>query len=102
MATSGIKIVAGRAQADKDPNAVLDYEFDWTAWLAAHAPVDTIIGVDVLVEGCTRDAYSFTPQRVFAWILGGVVGVDAKVTCRITTAAGRTNDRTLTLKIKEL
>jgi hypothetical protein len=38
---------------------------------------------------------------VRAWISGGTVGQAAAATCRITTAGGRTDDRTLTFTIKE-
>lgn len=99
-----ITITAGKARIDKDPNAILDYEWDWSAWLAAHTPADTIVAADVLVSGCTL----VTPaqitsggQRVRAWLSGGTVGAPASATCRITTSAGRVDDRTLYLTIKE-
>jgi len=42
-----------------------------------------------------------TGTRVRAWISGGTVGQAAAATCRITTAGGRVDDRTLTFTIKE-
>lgn len=99
---NGITITNGKASAVKDPNALLDYTFDWTEWLEAHTPADTIASATVEVTGCTLVTSSvIDAHKVSAWISGGTVDVPASATCRITTAGGRIDDRTLTLKIKE-
>ena len=85
---------------DKDPNAVLDYSFDWTAWLAPLA--DSIESVEfVLQSPLTKTGDSFTPNEAVVWVGGGTVGATFSVTCRITTTQGRTDDRTVFLKIVE-
>lgn len=100
--SDSLAIVNGKPTIDKDPNATLDYVFDWSTWLAAHDPVDTITTHEVLVTGVTLNTSAIEgANRVRAWISGGTVGQPAQATCRITTAAGRVDDRTIFFKIKE-
>lgn len=82
----------------KDPNATLDYTFDWTAYLTPIA--DTIASVTwVLTSGITKVSQSNTTMTATAFISGGVVGSTETLTCRILTAGGRTDDRSISLKI---
>lgn len=84
----------------KDPNAVLDYTFDWTQWLLPMA--DAIASVTwVLSAGLTKVTSTNSSNTATAFISGGVVGTTESVTCRIVTAGGRTDDRTISLKIVE-
>lgn len=91
---------------DKDPDAVLDYVFDWGLWLSDIG--DTIASCDVIInDGATStlvlDAKSNTTTMVTAWLSGGTAGTKVKVTCRITTSntPSRIEDRSVYLKIKE-
>lgn len=80
----------------KDPSAVLDYVFDWLAWLAG----DTIASSSWSVPtGLTLVRTEVTPSQAIAWISGGVVGTTYAVTNTITTAGGRTDTRTITLAV---
>lgn len=82
----------------KDPNAVLDYTVDWTPYLTPVA--DTISTVTwVLSSGLAKVSQSNTMTAATAFISGGVLGNTETLTCRITTAAGRTDDRTISLRI---
>jgi len=101
--SDSITVTDGKARVTKDPNAVLDYLFDWSAWLDAHTPADTIASASVLATGCTliTSTVEGSGTRVRAWISGGTVGQPAAATCRITTAGGRVDDRTLTFTIKD-
>jgi len=84
----------------KDPNAVLDYTFDWTAYLTPL--VDTISTVTWFVTGgVTVSTQSHTVTTATAFVSGGTAGVDAGLTCRIVTVNGRTDDRSIVLKIVE-
>lgn len=84
----------------KDPNAVLDYTVDWTAWLAPIS--DSIVAVEwVTSAGIAFISATHTATTATAWISGGVVDADEFVTCRITTAGGRTDDRTIHLSMLE-
>lgn len=82
----------------KDPDAVLDYTVDWSAWLGA----DTIASVVVTPEdGITVDDTSFTDTTATAIISGGTAGVTYAVTFQITTAAALVDERTITLIVAE-
>lgn len=82
----------------KDPNATLDYLFDWEAWLTEVS--DTIMSVDwVLSDGLTEVSSSNTTTGATIFVSGGVLDESETITCRITTAGGRIDDRTITLKI---
>jgi hypothetical protein len=82
----------------KDPNAVLDYTFDWTAWLLPL--LDTIVTATFIPDaGLTVDSSSHTTTTATAFVSGGTEGTSMNLTCRITTAGGRTDDRTIVLKI---
>ena len=82
----------------KDPNAVLDYEWDWSAWLGT----DTIASHTVTAAtGLTVDSSTATSTAVTAWLSGGSVGASYAVTCHVVTAAGREDDRTATITVQE-
>jgi len=82
----------------KDPDAVLDYTWDWEDWLDS----DTISSSSVIVEsGLTADSDSNTTTTVTVWLSGGTLGEDYKVTNRIVTAGSRTDDRTIIIKVRE-
>lgn len=84
----------------KDPDAVLDYTFDWTAWLDDVA--DSIATRQVIVPtGITLNSSAIAGKKVIAWIAGGTAGQKYQVTCRITTAGGRTDDRSIFIKVKQ-
>jgi hypothetical protein len=85
----------------KDPDAKLPYSWDWGPWLTAEG--DTISAATVLVPaGLTAAGEplvdgSFVTQR----IEGGDVGSVYKLTCRITTAGGLVDERSMHLTIME-
>lgn len=94
----------------KDPAAVLDYVFDWktstnrskgTDWLGSSETIAsatvTVASGDVTVDS---DGLTDTNTSVTAWISGGTAGTDAEVTCQIVTSDSRTDERTLTLRVR--
>ena len=85
----------------KDPDAVLDYVFDWTAWLDTG---ETIVSHDASVElgDVVIDSTNPSTEMVAVWVSGGTLGTNAEVRCRITTSEGRTDDRTIVLLIREV
>ncbi len=92
----------------KDPNSVLDYEFDWSAltngsgssdWLSLG---ETISSATVVVSaGLTKDSdtlvNSNTGVRVF--LSGGSIGIEYTVACLIVTSDARTDERTITIYV---
>jgi len=82
----------------KDPNATLDYMFDWGPYLTPL--VDTIQSVTwVLSSGLTKVSQSNTATTATVFVSGGALGDTETLTCRITTAGGRVDDRSIQLKI---
>jgi len=84
-------------QFDKDPAAVLDYVWDWSAWLADS---ETISSYTVTVPtGVTKDSDSNTTTTVTAWLSGGTAQTDYTIVCQIVTSDGRTDERSITISV---
>ena len=83
----------------KDPSAVLDWAYDWTDWLAeAETITDHTITADT---GITVDSSTESDGKVTVWLSGGTAGINYKVACLITTTAGRTDERTMWIKVTD-
>lgn len=81
----------------KDPDDVLDYQFDWTPWLGG----DTITSYTVTAPaGLTVAESTATGTAVTVWLSGGEVGVSYPITCHVVTADGRERDRTMTIIVR--
>lgn len=81
----------------KDPSALLDFSFDWSPWLADGETIDDhTITVD---DGLTLDSHSVDDTSVTVWLSGGTARTLYKVACLITTTAGRTDERTMTIRV---
>lgn len=92
---------SGKAVIDKDPDAVLDYTFLFSAWVPSG---DTIVSQQCVVDsGTVRVRNSFLQEglAVVAILEGGTTGETAVVRCRVYTAEGRMDDRTIYVKIKQ-
>jgi hypothetical protein len=83
----------------KDPDARLDYAFDWTAWLEED---ETIVSWDfeVTLGDVVVDTDAELDGVVTVWLTGGTAG-KAKVTCHIVTSVNRQDDRTMSITVKE-
>lgn len=82
----------------KDADAVLDYTVDWEDWLEDIA--DTISASDwIVASGITEDSDSNTTTTATVWLSGGVEGSSYRVTNRITTVGGRTQDASIFIEI---
>jgi len=95
----------------KDSDAVLDYKFDFAPltngqeganndWLESGETISTHT-VSVLDAGITKDSDSITDSNtsVTVWLSGGTVGNKYRVNCEIVTSSGRTDQRTMTIKV---
>ena len=82
----------------KDPDATLDYKVDWSSWLID----DTITAsLWIVPPELNNEVDTFTDSSATIWLSGGSVGSSYEVVNRITTAAGRIDDRTITIRMKE-
>lgn len=84
----------------KDPDATLDYAFDWSQWLSN----DTIVSSEWVAEsGITKvpasESIDGNITRVF--ISGGAVGESYTLANKITTNASRIDERSIEIKIRQ-
>jgi hypothetical protein len=86
----------------KGPDSRLPFTVDWSAWLA-HEDDDEIDSAEWLVEGVTLDSPPpiHAEGKATAWLSGGTLGAVHPATCRIVTVGGRTDERTLLIRIEE-
>jgi hypothetical protein len=98
--TVGVSAWPYKVATAKDPNATLDYQLDWSSWLATGESIST---VTVTVTGATLVSNSNTATTVTAWISGGTVGEQVRIQYRITTnnSQPRIDDRTLILRVAD-
>jgi hypothetical protein len=83
----------------KDPNAELDYSWDWTDWLASG---ETIVDSTFIVPApLVLLAQSDDGKIATVWLGGGVEGANYRVVNRITTSAGRKDDRSRMIPMVE-
>ena len=99
----------------KDPEAVLDYSFDWSNWLdststpketistqTVTAPTGLTLDTSSITDGTNDAGTSMTDSVVQAWISGGTAGADPyRVECLITTSANRTDERSIWITVRE-
>lgn len=86
----------------KDPNAKLDFSVEWEDWLASGETLSSVSWT--VATGLTQSgspAASNTTTRATVWLEGGTAGQDYDVTCRATTSAGRIDDRTLRIQVRQ-
>ena len=86
---------------EKDPDATLDYGFDWSAWLASGETISTVDWT--IATGLDEDSLGEVTGSDTAkiWLSGGTAGENYSVACLITTSAGRVDERTLTIRVLE-
>lgn len=82
----------------KDPDARLDFVIDWSEWVVEG---DSITSSVWLPGGLDASDESLDGARATVWLSGGTPGVTYKVTNRVTTSAGRIDDRTLDVLVIE-
>ena len=85
----------------KDPDATLDYGVDWSSYLAAGESLSqsawSVAPAGELV--LTGEASGATSASVL--VAGGTRGRVYRLTNRVTTSAGRTDDRSITIRVEE-
>lgn len=88
---------------DKDPSDAWPYGFDFTAWCAAAGETATSVTATASPPGLTIGATSVTAAGMASVLIsGGTAGADYAVRLVLTTAAGRTLERTVMIKVRDL
>lgn len=78
--------------ADKDPNSIEDFAFNWAPWLDGDIIATSLF---LLPDGLTQASSYFTETKAVIYLSGGTAGAIYRVTSRITTAGGRSLDKTI-------
>lgn len=81
-----------------DPSANLDYHVDWSDYLQQDRIVASAWEVS---GGLTIGNNSHNGLVATAFVSGGTHGADAHLVNTITTAGGRTDSRTLLLRVRD-
>lgn len=89
---------------NKDPDSIIDYGTDWGnaeygSWLADGETIVTSSWV--VPTGLTSVSESNTTTETAIFLSGGTVGETYTLTNRVTTSAGRTEDRSMLIKCSE-
>ena len=94
--------MASNKMPPKDPDAVLPYAEDWTAWLVAEEN-DTIVDSTWTANNAamTIESSTFAAGITVVWLSGGTAGKEYTVTNHIVTASGREDDRSIIVPVKE-
>lgn len=80
-----------------DSDAVLDFAWDWSQWLSNLETINSI--VVTASPGITVNSTSNTTTKVTVWLSNGTAGQPYTVACRVTTNQGRTDERTITIRV---
>jgi hypothetical protein len=90
----------------KDPDAIKDYSINWAqdddGNPGLYAGDELASSEWIVPAGITKTDESFTPEGLTTiWLSGGTDKASYTLTNRITTAGGRTDDRSVVLPIKQ-
>lgn len=88
------------AKYTKQPVEVLDYDFDFSAYLQSVNDVATS-HTAVATTGLTVESSTLARGVVKVFVSGGVDGETHKVSATITTQGGRVKQADIQLKVKE-
>jgi len=94
-------VASSNDRFDHDPQARLDYGWDWASWLGDGETITAHTVTASGAGGVVVESSAVIGGQVVAWISGGVVARQSSVTVHIVTSEGRADDRTLRLDVKE-
>lgn len=83
----------------QDPSDVLDYPWDWSQWLQSGETISSSV-FSVTPSGLSIASQSNTTTNATVWLSGGTSMTTYTVTNKITTTAGRTADRSATIRVQ--
>ncbi|WIF20493.1 hypothetical protein SEA_JFLIX2_2 [Rhodococcus phage Jflix2] len=83
----------------KDPGAKLDYHFDWIRWLEAGESITT--STFEVTAGLTVENTENVATNTTVWLSGGQRGQAYTITNRVVTSAGRIDERSAILRVRD-
>lgn len=85
----------------KDPDATLDYSFDWSLWLASDSIIASVWSINQSGLSIIPASESFDATSTTLFLTGGADGEKYEVTNTITTNASRTDERSILIRIRQ-
>lgn len=86
----------------KDPNSEVEYGIDWAVYLGGETIVASSWSVvPQEADGIVVDAQGFSPTRSAATLAGGIAGRVYSISNHVTLASGRSDDRSITLRVEQ-
>ncbi len=85
----------------KDPANVEDFTRDWSAYLVPREDTIATSTWTATPDGITIDSDTHDDTTATVWLAGGTAGVTYDVVNTITTADGRTKERTTFVRVEE-
>jgi hypothetical protein len=85
----------------KDPSAKLDYQVDWSSWLAASETISTSTWVVQSGITQTTPSPSNTTTTATIWLSGGTAGTEYTITNHIVTNQGREDERSFVVNVQD-
>lgn len=88
----------------KDPASVLDFTHDWASYLQAAETISTSAWAasPTTASPLTVDSDTETTTTATVWLSGGLLGQVYRVVNTITTNQGRTEERTIVVRMENL
>lgn len=100
-----------KSEFEKQPSENKDYDYDWTLWMpsgdnisSSVVTADTGVTLGTKQQGDYIDGVwteSTTGKSIKQFISGGTDGTNYKVTCVMTTTAGRIDEREIIIMVRE-
>jgi hypothetical protein len=94
----------------KTPNANLDYRFDWAPlrngrglsdWLATGETISTFTLTSTGESTVSAGEITDSASSVTVWVSGGSHGSNCVIVGKIVTSAGRTDERTMKIEVRQ-
>ena len=89
----------------KQPDENLDYDFDWSAWMASGDTLQASTGTSVVsaTTGITvgTKTHNTSTSIVKQFLSGGTADADYEIECTVTTTQGRIGQREIILEVRE-
>ena len=85
----------------KDPQATLDYGFDWGPWLGTDTISNSVWTINQSGLSIVVASETFTTTTTLLYLTGGAENEQYIVTNTISTAASRTDERRFEIVIKQ-
>jgi len=84
----------------KDPDATLDYSFDWGPWLGIDTITASSWAIDKSGLSIIPASETFDDTTTRAFLTGGALNERYVITNQITTNGSRTDERSVEIHIK--